>query len=79
MSDSGNLTIGLAYFHSAMALYRRGKFARAIEVLEKGAKCVPFPGWAEMRISRMSQARLRPGIAFRRLGPSARIAPSTFL
>ena len=40
-------TIGLAYFHAAMAHYRRGEFVRAIEVLEKGAMYVSFPGWGE--------------------------------
>jgi tetratricopeptide (TPR) repeat protein len=40
-------TIGLAYFHAAMAHYRRGEFVRAIEVLEKGAQYVSFPGWGE--------------------------------
>ena len=51
-------TIGLAYFHAAMAHYRRGEFVTAIEVLEKGAMYVSFPGWGE---DMLFMCRLRLG------------------
>ena len=40
-------TIGIAYFHAAMAYFRMGRIDEAVEILEKGRPFITSPGWGD--------------------------------
>ena len=51
-------TFGLPYFHAGMAYFLKGMSEKAIEILQRGVKIAPHPGWAEGMISMI---RIRQG------------------